>query len=139
MRVPAEKIVAIPPVDAVSVAANSAAPTKALDAICKLVPWIELYSLLEHFESWYVVKMQNQYRSQYPCMQLMTEAIWQAAVCAASALSDQDRLSNLWVWMQRFHTGWHASTGEAQVSLSLAIVDSRPSKGALAQNPDPEN
>jgi len=68
-------------------------------------------------------------------MQLMTEAMWQAAVCAASALSDQDRLSSLWVWMQRFHSGWHASTGEAQVSF--AIVDSRPSKGALAQNSDP--
>lgn len=42
VRVPAEKTVAIPPVDAVSVAANSAAPIEALDAICKLVPWIEL-------------------------------------------------------------------------------------------------
>ena len=69
----------------------------------------------------------------------MTEAIWQAAVCAASALSDQDRLSSLWEWMQRFHSGWHASTGEAQVSLSFAIVDSRPSKGALAQKPGPKS
>ncbi len=72
-------------------------------------------------------------------MQLMTEAIWQAAVGAASALSDRDRLSSLWVWMRRFHSGWHASTGEAQVSLSFAIVDSRPNKGALAQHPDPES
>ncbi len=63
-------------------------------------------------------------------MQVMTEAMWQAAVCAASALSDQGRLSSLWEWMQRFHTGWYTSTGEAQVSLSFAMVDSRPSKGA---------
>ncbi len=71
-------------------------------------------------------------------MQLMTEAIWQAAICAASALSDRERLSSLWLWMQRFHSGWHASTGEAQVALSFAIVDCRPSKGALAQIPGPE-
>ncbi|KAL0055726.1 hypothetical protein WJX82_003798 [Trebouxia sp. C0006] len=62
---------------------------------------------------------------------VMTEAMWQAAVCAASALSDQGSLSSLWEWMQRFHTGWYTSTGEAQVSLSFAMVDSRPSKGAL--------